>query len=124
MSQIGRRIYFDKETGNIIQETGEKQGDVVETTVDQDISAFTSLSERNRDTFDYIELPFGANAQDFVECNSYRVNPTTKALEFSYPDPNQPTATPVYVKPLTEQVSDLQSQNAQMLLALVNGGLM
>lgn len=124
MTQIGRKIYYELATGNAILDTGERKGDVIETTVEQDISIYTVLTERNRDTFDYIELEYGQYAQDFAECNGYRVDVATKSLQFSYPDPNQPTADPIYIKPLTEQVTDLQAQNAQMLLALVNGGLM
>ena len=83
MNKIGRKLFYELATGNIITDTGERQGSVVATTIDQDIAVFTALSERNRDTFDYIELSFGAYAQDFAECNGYRVNLDTKAIEFS-----------------------------------------
>ncbi|MDR7001548.1 hypothetical protein [Neobacillus niacini] len=128
--QIGRRIYHEISTGNVILDTGERQGSVVATTIDQDIASFTVLSERNRDTFDVIELPFGAYSQDFAECNGYRVNVDTKAIEFSYPDPSQPDAPQVFQKALTEQVAELKAQTQQMnddLLALsdfvTNGGV-
>lgn len=109
--QIGRKIYYEITTGNIIIDTGEKQGLVVATTVEQDVTTFAALSERNRDTFDALELPFGAYAQDFAECNGYRVNLETKTLEFSYPDPNQPDVEQPYQKPLTEQIAELKSAN-------------
>jgi hypothetical protein len=113
--QIGRKIFYEKATGNVILDTGERSGSVVVKTVDQDIADFKALSERNRSTFDVIDLPFGAYAQDFAECNGYRVNPSTKALEFSYPDPNQPITTePIYQKPLSEQNAELTEQIAQM----------
>ncbi|MGC4378414.1 hypothetical protein WD019_16035 [Fictibacillus sp. Mic-4] len=134
MSRIGRRIYFEKSTGNIIIDKGEMQGAVIATTIEQDIATFTALSERNRDTFDVIELPFGAYAQDFAECNGYRVNPDTKTLEFTYPEkqpPSEPPAPPVYQKPLSEQLTELRAQTQQLnddFMALadfitnVNGG--
>lgn len=109
--QIGRKIFYEISTGNIIVDTGERQGSVVSTTIDYDIETFKGLSERNRDTFDVLELPFGAYSQDFAECNGYRVNPQTKKLEFSYPDPNQPEKPPVYQKPLTEQIAELEQKN-------------
>lgn len=110
--RTGKRIYFEINTGNVIVDTGEYQGFVLPTTVDQDIFNFKTLSERNRETFDYIELEFGQYAQDFAECNGYRVNPETKTLEFSYPDPNETELTePVYRKPLTEEVQELQNKN-------------
>ncbi|WP_153123291.1 hypothetical protein [Peribacillus tepidiphilus] len=119
MNQIGRKIYYDIATGNIIMDTGERQGSVIATTVDQDIATFTALSERNRETFDVIELEFGQYAADFAQCNGYRVNPQTLELEFSYPDPNatEPQE-PVFVKPLTEQVKELEVSTANYMIDL------
>lgn len=114
MTKIGRRIYFEIITGNIIVDKGEMQDSVIATTIDQDITTFTALSERNRETFDVIELPFGAYTQDFAECNGYKVNPTTKVLEFTYPDPNTPIAPQVFIKPLTEQNKELSDQLVQL----------
>jgi hypothetical protein len=108
-----RRIFYDKVTGEMIGGIT-RNGSFIDKTVDQDIATFTALSERNRDTFDVIELPFGAYQQDFAECNGYRVNVETKTLEFSYPDPNAPEAPPVFVEPLTEQVKKLEAQTKQL----------
>lgn len=120
--KIGRRIFYEKETGNVILEVGEREGFVTPTTVEQDIEMYKVLSERNRDTFDYIELEYGQYAQDFAESNGYRVNPETKELEFSYPDPNEPEAEPVYQKPLTVEVKETKQAVADtnaMLLELL-----
>ncbi len=111
--KIGRKIFFDATTGDIITDTGERQGNVTQTSVEQDVSTYTALSERNRTTFDVLELAYGDYAQDFAECSGYRVNTTTKTLEFSYPDPNAPTAEPVYQAPLTEQVTTIKAQAEQ-----------
>lgn len=125
--QVGRRIYFDVPTGNPIVDTGERQGFVVPTTVEQDIATFKALFERNRETFDYIELEFGQYAQDFMECNGYRVNPETRRMEFSYPDPNEPVPQePVYQTPLSVQV-EAQNQaiaelSAMIAMLMVPGG--
>lgn len=104
MSEGIRRIFYNLITGERIQEIG-RNGDFILPTIDQEIATFTALSERNRETFDVIELPFGAFAQDFAECNSYRVNPETKQLEFSYPDPNTPEEPQPYQAPLSELVT-------------------
>jgi hypothetical protein len=115
------RIYFDKQTGQVIQMTGNYQDEGLTNyeSVEEQILKYTKLSERNRDTFDVLELPYGAYAEDFAQCNGYRVNPETKTLEFSYPDPNatEPQE-PVYVKPLTEQIEELRQENLTTLLAL------
>jgi hypothetical protein len=115
MNKIGRKVFYELTTGNIIIDTGERQGSVIATSIQQDIATFTALSERNRDTFDVMELPFGAYQQDFAECNGYRVNVETGELEFSYPDPNVPDAEPVFVKPLSEEVKGIQSENAELI---------
>ena len=36
------------------------------------------------------------------------MNVETKTLNFSHPDPNDPTAEPVYQKPLSEQISEVK----------------
>src|SRR5699024_1232776 len=112
INKIGRRIFFDSKTGNVLINTGERQGFVKETTVEQDIENYKTLSERNRDTFDYIELEYGQYPQDFAECDGYRVNPETKELEFSYPDPNEDEPQePEYQEPLSEQVEKLKQKS-------------
>lgn len=103
--RIGRRIYYEIVNGNVIIDTGERQGSVRSTTVEQDIEVYTALSERNRETFDYIEFEYGQYAQDFAESNGYRANPETKTLEFSYPDPNEPEIEQPYQVPLSEQIA-------------------
>lgn len=109
--RFGRKIYYDITTGEKIIETGERFGSVIQKTVEQDIDTFTSLSERNRDSFDVLELEYGQYAQDFAECNGYRVNPQTKELEFSYPDPNEPEQPPVFQEPLSTQVEKLKQED-------------
>ena len=125
MVQIGRKIYYDLTTGNVILDTGEFQGYVVPTTVEQDIQAYKSLSERNRETFDTIELEYGQYAQDFAESNGCRVNPETKELEFSYPDPNEEEPQePVYQKPLSEQIKEQEQAIGELttLVSMISGG--
>lgn len=109
MNKIGRKVFYDLITGSVITDTGERQGNVSQTTIAEDVSMFTALSERNRETFDVLELPYGAYQQDFSECSGYRVNVETKMLEFSYPDPNAKAEEPVFQKPLSLKVSELQS---------------
>lgn len=126
MNFVGRKIYYDKATGNVIVDTGEKVGAVVDTTINQDFETYQALKERVRDTVGVIQLEYGQYAADFAQCNGYRVNPETLELEFSYPDPNatEPQE-PVYQKPLTEQLKETQQAVAELslLLATMNGGM-
>ena len=113
--QVARKIYYDKATGNVIQDTGEREGSVIETNADQDFLSYVSLSGRVRETVGVLELNYGDYAQDFSECNGYNVNAETLTLEFSYPDPNAPEPQePVYKKPLTLEVSELKVENAEL----------
>lgn len=116
MAEFGKRIYFELNTGNVIVDTGERQGAVSPTTIDQDIQSYLALSQRNRDTYDVIELEFGAYRQEFSEGKNYRVNPGNRQLEFSNPDTNQ--TEPVYQKPYEEQIKDLETKTDNAIMEL------
>lgn len=120
MFKFGKRLYYDVTTGLIVFEIGEQRYDfeVSIMSVEQDIATFNTLSERNRDSFDVLELEYGQYAQDFAECNGYRVNPQTKELEFSYPDPNEPEQPPVFQKALSEQIKDLELKTDEAIMEL------
>ncbi|MBE2934946.1 hypothetical protein HPJ99_06820 [Anoxybacillus flavithermus] len=119
MNRIGRKIYYDKLTGNVLLDTGERVGFVLPTTIDQDFESYEELKQRVRETVGVIQLEYGQYAEDFAQCNGYRVNPETLELEFSYPDPNatEPQE-PVYQKPLTEQVKELEKSQKIIQQAL------
>lgn len=121
--QLGRKIYFDKITGNVLVDTGERMGSVRETTVEEDFQIYQTLAERVPETVDMIQLWFGQFAQDFAECNGYRVNPETKELEFSYPDPNEPPEEQriAYRKPLSKEVVDIKQAIAELTILLAGG---
>lgn len=112
-----RRIFYDTETGERIVEVGRSEGMVIPS-VERDIETYSALSGRNKNTFDLLEIPFNSYAQDFAESSDYRVNPKTKKLEFSYPDPNQPNEPQPYHKPLTEQIEELRTENIATMEAL------
>ncbi|QOY37986.1 hypothetical protein AWH56_010705 [Anaerobacillus isosaccharinicus] len=111
MRQVGRKIYYEKETGNVILDTGERMGSAIPTTVEQDFNTFVEIKNRVPETIDVIELPYGMYADDFRISNGYRVNVETKEIEFSYPDPNELEREPVYQKPLSLQVDELKREN-------------
>ncbi|MED4581891.1 hypothetical protein P9578_03760 [Brevibacillus choshinensis] len=104
--QIGRRIYYEKKTGNVFVDTGERSGSVRETTIEEDFTTYVPLAERVPETVGHIQLEYGQYAQDFAECNGVRVNPETLALEFSYPNPNEPKELPIFRKPLSVELEE------------------
>lgn len=119
--QIGRRIYYEKATGNVVLDTGERTGDVVPTTVDQDFEIYQVLKERVRDAIGVIQLEYGQYAQDFMECSGYRVNVESEppVIEFSYPDPNaNPEDPPIYQIPLSMKVEEQEQRIADLELAI------
>lgn len=118
--KIGRRIYYELETGNVIVDTGERSGSVVETTREQDFASFRALSERNPETVGMIQLEYGKYAEDFAQCNGYRIDPVTQQVLFSYPDPTEPEQPIVYRMPLTEAVERLEDESAMLSLELVD----
>lgn len=123
---LGKKIYYDIDTGGVLVDTGEQRGKVIHATVAQDVETYKALFERNRDTFDYVELEHGQYTQDFAECSGYRINPETRELEFSYPDPNAPEVEAVFQKPLSEQVKEQEQAIGElttMVSILTMGGM-
>lgn len=121
--QIGRKIYYEKLTGNVLVDTGERCGSVVETTIEQDFEIYAALKERLPEAVGVMQLEYGQFQQDFTECNGCRVNPETLLLEFSYPNPLEPEAI-LYRVPLSQEVIELQQRTAdlEMALAAMMGG--
>ena len=112
MNKIGRKLYYDLVTGEVIVDTGERMGSVVPTTVERDIEVYTVLSERNRETFDVLELNYGDYSGDFSDAISYRVNVETKEIEFAYPtgEEDEGQEEIVYQAPLSEKVVVLEEK--------------
>jgi len=120
MANIGRRLYYEKLTGNPILDTGERTGDVVQTTIVQDFETYAELAKRVPETVGVIELDYGQYAEDFAACNGWRVDLSGEepVILFSYPDPNESDVQPVYRPPLSVAVSNLEAENALLALGL------
>lgn len=108
MVQVPRKIYYDLATGNLIQDTGEHSGDVIETTEDQDFAAYISLSERVKASVGCLTLAYGDHATEFSTCSSYRVNPTDLTIEFSYTTGTQ--TAPITLERRVSILEDLELQ--------------
>ncbi|MEK3745859.1 DUF4376 domain-containing protein [Brevibacillus sp. FSL K6-0770] len=89
MQYVGRKIYFDKLTGNVLVDTGERAGAVVETTQEQDFRTFTTLAERVPDTVGSLQLEYGQDADMFAQYQ-YRVDPATETIVWSLTPPEAP----------------------------------
>ena len=113
--QIGRRIYYELSTGNVLVDTGERSGAVVETTQEQDFASYAALAERVPETVGLLELEYGELAEDFAQASGYRVDLETGELVFSYREPGEPEAPPVYRPPLSQQVEELRADNLTLM---------
>lgn len=109
--KIGRVIFFDKITGEIILVTSEYDNAVIKKSIEEQILTFQELSERNRETFDAIELPHGAYAQDFREGRLLRIDPESQELIFEYPNPENPDEPIIPDKPLSVEIQELKHEN-------------
>lgn len=77
--QIGRRLYYDLTSGNVVLDTGERQGDVVQTTTAEDMSFYPQLAGRTTTNTGSVDYAFG----DAKFSNGYataNINTTNQAL--------------------------------------------
>lgn len=90
--QIGRKIYYLKSNGNILVNTGECQGDVRGTTIDEDFKIYTSLQGLEQSAVGLIQLDYGQLTDKFMSCIGYYVDITknpidVNAIVFSFTTP-------------------------------------
>lgn len=115
-----RRLYFDKQTGNVILNYSFNSGSYAIPTIEQDFASYIDLNNKNIETVGYKDFHNGEYEQDFMQCNGCRVNPETLQMEFSYPDPNEPTQETIYQKPFSEKIKELEARQTDTEIALAN----
>ena len=103
--KTGRRIYYDKKSGEVLYDSGESIGSVTQLSVEDEISNIKALSERNRETFDFIQMEYEELARDFKEATSYKVDVESKEIVFNFENPSE---VPVYRESLTKEVKRLE----------------
>jgi len=106
--QIGRKIYYELQTGDVVLVVPEKFSGI-QTTKEQDFAMYEALSIRNPETVGVIELEYGQYSSDFQTCNSVRVDLDTGGLLFNYPLFEQPLS--VLVDALRTENTELSSRN-------------
>ncbi|MFB6473363.1 hypothetical protein ACFCW7_11065 [Paenibacillus glucanolyticus] len=119
MKEIGQKVFYEKDTGHILVAHPSVQGDeayVKDRTLDEIIALYPVLRDRDRTTFDVIELAYGELDEDFRQSSDRWVDPVTKQLKFVYRDPNVPEEPPVFRKPLTQEVDELNTTIGTLLL--------
>lgn len=86
--EIGRRIVYEKNTGNVVIDLGEIQGGVSPRPILGDIA--------------YTDLEHGQNADEFKRCVKWHIDPTTKQPVFD--ELTEPIQTP------EERIAELENQ--------------
>lgn len=114
MNEIGRKIYFDNRSGEIIMTTSERSGHVVETTTEQDFETFAVLKERDPYNVGFIQLEYGEYQSDFLEGALVSVDLETKTPLFTYPDPDNPTVLPDPIPPLSVEVRQIKQDQESL----------
>ena len=90
---VGKRIYYLKVDGRVVLDTGEAEGWVNPTTVEQDWEIYSELKKYTKESVDYIELQFGEFKTEFAEMTSYKIDIATRKPIFDYtPVPPIPDA--------------------------------
>ncbi|WP_431809871.1 DUF4376 domain-containing protein [Brevibacillus agri] len=89
MMKIGRKIYYDKVTGNVLVDTGERVGAVVKTTIEQDFEVYVALSERVPETVGCLQLEYGQDSDKFAQFR-YRVDPDKLTIIWDLTPPTAP----------------------------------
>ena len=118
--EIGRKIYFEKLTGNTILDTGERQGSVIETTQEQDFTAYVSLSERIPSTVGVISLPYGQDSGMFGHFG-YHVDVVTRLIVWDLTPIQQEEA--IRQVTLEERLTDVEITQVEIIdtLAIITG---
>lgn len=84
MTGIGRKIFFEKSSGKVILDTGERSGDVIETTLEQDMSFYKALTGRVPSTVGCIQLDYGQYADEFATAHGYHVDVVNRTIVFDF----------------------------------------
>lgn len=111
---IGSKIYYEKTTGNVILNTGERAGDVLPTSIEQDFITYVELMERVRDAVGMIQLEFGAYVSDQTAGGIItRIDLETMEPLFTYPAPVDPE-TPQEPRPaLSKEIEALKTADVE-----------
>lgn len=115
MQLIGRKIYFDKATGNVLVDTGERAGAVIETTLEKDFESYQALKGRVQETVGCIRVPYGQDRDNFAKYR-FHVDPTTEKIIWDLTPPQREEEH--HKQTLEEKIAKLQTENVDLMLAL------
>ena len=112
MKEIGTKIYYLKSNGNIIIESGDMMGCVVETSFDEDYNNYTDLSKYAKDSIGCLKLEYGELGKLLADhkANSFKVDvsssPHKLVFEWIDYDTGKPGEPPKTMEELIKEESD------------------
>nr|DAU98023.1 MAG TPA: hypothetical protein [Caudoviricetes sp.] len=125
MKEIGTKIYYLKSNGNIIIESGDMMGCVVETSFDEDYNNYTDLSKYAKDSIGCLKLEYGELGKLLADhkANSFKVDvsssPHKLVFEWIDYDTGEPAAPPKTMEELIKEEADKVRLEYAMAIAEV-----
>lgn len=125
MNQIGSKIYYLISNGNVILNTGDMIGCVVETSFDEDYNNYTDLNKYAKDSIGCIKLEYGELGKLLEEhkANSFKVDissqPHKLIFEWIDYDTGKPVEPPKTMEELIKEEADKVRLEYAMAIAEV-----
>lgn len=112
MLKLGTKIYYLISNGNVILDTGDMMGCVVETSFDEDYNNYTDLSKYAKDSIGCLKLEYGELGKLLADhkANSFKVDvsssPHKLVFEWIDYDTGEPAEPPKTMEELIKEESD------------------
>ena len=125
MKEIGTKIYYLISNGNVILESGDMMGCVVETSFDEDYNNYTDLSKYAKDSIGCIKLEYGELGKLLADhkANSFKVDvsssPHKLVFEWIDYDTGEPGKPPKTMEELIKEEADKVRLEYAMAIAEV-----
>ena len=125
MLKLGTKIYYLISNGNVILDTGDMMGCVVETSFDEDYNNYTDLSKYAKESIGCLKLEYGELGKLLEEhkANSFRVDvssqPHKLVFEWIDYDTGQPGEPPKTMEELIKEEADKVRLEYAMAIAEV-----
>lgn len=125
MLKLGTKIYYLISNGNVILDTGDMMGCVVETSFDEDYNNYTDLSKYAKDSIGCIKLEYGELGKLLADhkANSFKVDissqPHKLIFEWIDYDTGEPAKPPKTMEELIKEEADKVRLEYAMAIAEV-----
>ena len=110
---VGSRVFYLKETGEIVFITGQRKGGVIPTTPEQDLEIYEELHKYNKDSLKSIQLRYDEYKTEFEEATSYCVDIEAGVIVFDYSQ--KPEKPDIPVEPTLREKVDAQQKEIDQL---------